>query len=393
MVAGQDPAARWMHMVEPGGKPPRLSVYIREVPLDPPKFSPKLFGDDPPIQWQFDWIASAFGPDDDAVSDPKTGERQGRIRFRVFSQLKKRDYDYTVLIARQGIRMWDVLYNKYRIRHPDKYNKGIIDFYVCFGGEAGGEHLKGEEIVNNQSVSVSTIYIYDVRSFSKPIEMVREVAHEYGHAVLPAVGGYTSPEHWANGYLGEKFFMRILRDQMKRGVIGPDDVMGAKLADLEAWVKANVDSLVVKTASSAPSTAQLADKGKPGMDAYIGLVLYADTIFPASVVTRSMQIMGSQNAADYPDSLLRATQEMPRITLAIPPYLKDKPIWIPVGTGKVTQAQILKKSGDWWQVLPQAGGVVITTGKGALAEKAVPVARTYRKRDIVVGFKSFRLVP
>lgn len=363
LTSGQQGAEQWMHLVEPGNKPSRLAVYIREVPLDPPKFSPRKFGE-PAEPWQFDWLASAFGPEDDAPVDPATGQKQARIRFRVYSQIKKRDYDYTVLIARQGIRMWDVLYNKYRVRHPDKHNNGIIDYYVCFGGEAGGEHLTGSEIVNGRTTTVSTIYIYDARSFTKPVEMAREVAHEYGHAVLPQVGGYTSPEHWASGYLGEKFFMRILRDQMKRGAIGSDDVMGATLPQMEAWVKENVDSMVIKAASEAPSAAQLADKGKPGMDAYIGLCLYADTLFPASVWRRSMQLLGSQNGADYPDSLLRATQEMPKITLEIPPYLKGKPIWIPVGKGSVAQAQVLKKSGDWWQVLPQVGSVVITTAKG-----------------------------
>ena len=77
-----------------------------------------------------------------------------------------------------------------------------------------------------------------------------------------------------------------------------------------------------------------------------------------------MLLTGSQEAKDYPEALLKATQEMPKITLAIPAYLKGKPIWIPLGKGKVGQAQILKRSGDWAQVLPQAGGVVITTAKG-----------------------------
>jgi hypothetical protein len=363
-IATQEPVARWMQLQEPNGKPPRLSIYIRDIALEPPKFSPKLFGD-PPQQWQFDWIASSFGPDLDAPKDPATGEPQGRLRFRVFSQVKKSGYDYTVLVARQAIRMWDVAFSKYRIGHKESVNKGIIDFYLAFGGEAGGEYMQGQDVLPDNSVTtVSTIYIYDIRSFTKPIEMAREVAHEYGHAVLPAVGGYTSPEFWANGYLGEKFFMRILRDQYKKNLIGPDDAMGATLTQLDNWVKVNVDPLVVRTATTAPSVAQLADKGKPGMDAYMGLVLYADTIFPPSVLTRSMLIMGSQEAKDYPDALLRATQEMPKITLAIPDYLKDKPIWIPLGKGKVAQAQVLARSGDWAQIKPQAGGVVITPARG-----------------------------
>ncbi len=364
MAVGQEPAARWMQLQEPNNKPPRLSIYIGEKPLDPPKFSPKLFGD-PPQKWQFDWVASSFGPDPEAPKDPETGEQQARIRFRVFSQVKKQDYDYSVLIARQSIRMWDVLFNRYRIGHRESVNKGIVDYYVCFGGDAGGEYTQGEDVLpDNRTVTVSTIYIYDVRSFTKPIEMAREVAHEYGHAVLPAIGGYTSPEYWANGTLGEKMFMRILRDQFAKNLIGPDDVMGATKTQLENWVQVHVDPLVVRAASEPPSVAQLSDKGKPGMDAYVGLVLYADTIFPPNVVTRSMLLTGSQEAKDYPEALLKATQEMPKITLAIPAYLKGKPIWIPLGKGKVGQAQILKRSGDWAQVLPQAGGVVITTAKG-----------------------------
>ena len=365
LAAGQEPVARFMALTEPDKKqPPRLSIYIRDTPLDPPKFSPKLFGD-PAQRWQFDWISSAFGPDPNSPRDPETGEQQGKVRFRVFSQIKKRgEYDYTVLVARQAIRMWDVLFNKYRIRHNEAVNRGIVDYYLCWGGQAGGEYVKGEDIApDNKAITVSTIYIYDIRSFTKPVEMAREVAHEYGHAVLPAVGGYTEPEYWANGHLGEKFLMRVLRDQFAKGVIVADDVMGATLEELNAWVKANVDPLVVRTASTPPSIAQLKDRGKPGADAYAGLVLYADTILPANIVTRSMMIMGSQNAEDYPDALLRATQEVPKVTLAIPAYLKNKPLWVPLGKGKVAQAQILGRSGDWAKIQPQAGAVVITTGK------------------------------
>jgi hypothetical protein len=363
VLAVQQPSFREISLSEPGGKPSRLSIYVMESPLEPPKFSPKLFGD-PPQRWQFDWVASSFGPEPDAVKDPQTGEPQGTVRFRVFSQVKKSGYDYTVLVARQAIRMWDKLFNRYQIKHNQAINRGIVDFYLCFGGEAGGEYTRGEDILpNNRAITVSTIYIYDIRSFSKPVEMAREIAHEYGHAVIPAVGGYTAPEHWANGFLGEKLLMRILRDGYEKKLIGPEDVMGSAFADLDAWVKKNVDPLVVKAATSAPNLTQLADKGPAGMDAYIGLVTYADTIFPPNVVTRSMLLMGSQSASDYPESLLRATQEMPKITLAIPSYLKGKAIWIPLGKGKVAQAQILKRSGSWAQIMPQAGGVVITTSR------------------------------
>lgn len=364
IAAPQEPAAKIYALIEPKGKPPRLSIYQREIRLDPPKRSPKLFGD-PPIQWEFDWIASSFGPDEDAPRDPKTGEQQARIRFRVYSQEKKAEGDKTALVARQAIRMWDLVTSRFRIGHNEQINAGIVDYFLCWGGKAGGEQLLGQELTpDNKVLQVNTIYIYDLRSFSSPVEMAREVAHEYGHAVLPAIGGYDAPEYWANGYLGEKLFLRWIRDEMVRGVYGADDAMGTTQAQLDNWVKANVDTLALKAASVPPNPVSLADKGKVGMDAYMGLVLYADSIFPHSVIGRSMKLVGSQSAVDYPEALLMATQEKPKITLSIPAYLKNKPIWIPLGKGKVAQAQILKREGDWAQIMPQTGGVVITTARG-----------------------------
>lgn len=366
---GEGYILRVTHLPAPNGKPSRLDVTFNEGRLDPPKLSPKLFGD-PPTRWEFEWITYSSAPDDPPQLDPKTGEPMKRIRFRVFSQ-ERRPYgtDKAPMVARQAIRMWDLMMSRFRFANNEAINGSIVDYYLCWGGQAGGEQLMGEEIVRNRPVTVSTIYIYDLKSFDSPVEMAREVAHEYGHAVLPGVRGYTAPEDWANGYLGEKLFMRWLRDEMVVGHLGTDDTMGTTLKDMNAWVKANVDTLVTKAASAPPSAVGLADKGPVGMDNYIGLVLYADTIFPHSVAGRSLKLMGSQDAKDYPEALYFAMREMPKITLSIPDYLKNKPIWIPLAGGKVAQAQVLKRSGDWAQIMPQAGGVVITTGQGSSSSK------------------------
>ncbi|MBN9500595.1 MAG: hypothetical protein BGO01_13530 [Armatimonadetes bacterium 55-13] len=357
----QEPAAKYIVLHEPAGKPPRLTLWVKNTRLEPSKKSPKLFGD-PAIKWEFDWITSSFGPDEDAPKDPNTGEKQGRLRFRVYSQERKAEDDKAEFIARQAIRMWDMVTSRFRFGHNETINKGIVDFYVCWGGKAGGEQTLGEDLMpDNRSVKVNTIYLYDLRSFGSPVEMAREVAHEYGHAVLPAVGGYTSPEYWANGYLGEKVFMKWLRDEMARNVYGERDAMGADLKQMDAWVKTNVNPLVLAAASEPPNPVKLGDQGKIGMDAYIGLVLYADEIFDHQMVGRSLKLTGSQSAKDYPAALLMAMEEKPKVTLGIPDYLKNKPLWIPLGKGSVAQAKILKRSGDWAQIMPQTGAVVITT--------------------------------
>lgn len=355
---------RRMKLPEPKGRVSRLQIWIRDGRLDPPKLSPKVFGD-PPAKWEFDWITTAFGPDDNAPKDPETGEPVGRLRFRVYSQERRAENDKSPMVARQAIRMWDTLSARYHYGNNESVNYGIVDYYLCWGGKAGGEQLTGEEVLPNKKVvTVSTIYLYDLRSFDSPVEMAREVAHEYGHAVLPPVGGFNQPEYWANGYLGEKLFLKWMREKIGQGIYTSEDTMGATKEQLDGWLKENVEKPVLEAASRPPSIGMLSDKGPVGMNAYVGLVVYADTIFPPMVAGRSMKLLGSQDAKDYPEALLRATQEMPKITLSIPEYLKNKPLWIPLGAGKVAQAMILKRQGNWVQIQPQAGAVVITTKRG-----------------------------
>ena len=40
MIGGQDIAAKYIRLPEPGDKPKRLALYVNEIPLDPPKFAP-----------------------------------------------------------------------------------------------------------------------------------------------------------------------------------------------------------------------------------------------------------------------------------------------------------------------------------------------------------------
>jgi hypothetical protein len=68
-------------------------------------------------------------------------------------------------------------------------------------GEPGGE----QEMWHNN------IYFFDVTAKRSNIEWIREIAHEFSHLALPAIGGdYTDPEAWANGYYGERLLVRWL---------------------------------------------------------------------------------------------------------------------------------------------------------------------------------------
>jgi hypothetical protein len=323
-------------------------VLVKSDRLDTPKLSPKTFSGK---KWQFDWVTSGFG------KDPATGQLS--LRFRVFSEERKPQNDPAVNAAIMDLRMWQLLNHKLKIDHADmSQGLKLVDEYLCWGGTAGGEQTLGEDIEGGHARRVNTIYIYDIASFKDPMEMAREVAHEYGHAVLPPVGGFQTPEDWANGYLGERLFLRWLRDEYEAGRIDSAATMGIPFQSLDAWVKKNVDPLVLDASSHAPNRALLGSKGQKAMNAYMGLVLYADSVLPNQVVARSFKLTGSMSAKDYPQALVDACDGA-SYTVNVPPNLYAKKLWLPLGKSKVQGGKITARSGPWAQIQPGVGSLII----------------------------------
>lgn len=54
------------------------------------------------------------------------------------------------------------------------------------------------------------LYLHGTRKTREPLELLRQVAHEFGHLVLPAIGPLVEPEKWGNGFLGEVLILRWL---------------------------------------------------------------------------------------------------------------------------------------------------------------------------------------
>jgi hypothetical protein len=84
-------------------------------------------------------------------------------------------------------------------RDPFNVDTEPIDVWLCRTGPSGGEQWR-----NN-------IYFYDLDIDRSSVEWIREVLHEYGHLAVPPVGGFTAPEYWANGYLGERLLVRWIQ--------------------------------------------------------------------------------------------------------------------------------------------------------------------------------------
>jgi hypothetical protein len=322
----------------------RSSLSYSENRLTEPKLSPKQ-------HWPFDWLVYGSGKKD----DDSGWER----RLRVYAQSRNPDHDLLIPIARMAMRLWEYNVESLKLDHAYAYNNRTVDIYLCDGGPASGEQLFGEETINNASVKVNTIYIYDIRSLTNPLEVAREVAHEYGHATLPPIGGFSEPEGWVSGSLGEHLYLLWMRDRMKSKQLMEGDAAGVSFQKLDAWVGSHVDPLVLTAATSGPRIALLKKNTAAAYDAYLGLALYARTILPDEAFSRSLKLTGSTLAKDYPAAIISAVEEAAPLTLKIPSSLIGRSIWIPVGTCRLQNAASLVQSQGWVKVKAKSANLKI----------------------------------
>lgn len=333
---------------------PRTMFQVPMERMETPKISPKW-------GWQFEWCVPV-------LCKPDGVNPRFYPRFRVFEQQKKDAGDLAEQVGQMCARLWELTVTRLRMDHKLPTNMGIVDIFLCFGGKAGGEQLIDEdkqELTDfNTPRKVNTIYIYAVQTFTDPVEMAREVAHEYGHAILPPVGGFKEPEDWANGYLGERLYLKWFRDLLAAKVLGPQDVMGAEVEELDAWLSRKVDPLVNAAAMRGPDLGILSKPGPKAMDAYIGLVMYAESLLPTPVFARSLKVITAAAAEAYPKAMVEATSEVTSYVCHVPKALVNKPIWIPLGKGKlIGEVGIVKKIGDWAQVKSGTTGFKVENPK------------------------------
>jgi hypothetical protein len=137
-----------------------------------------------------------------------------------------------------------------------------FNVWLCRGGQSGGEQWR------------DNLYLYDLDASRSSIEWVREIIHEYSHLAVPAIGGYTDPEYWANGYLGERLIVRwIQRTPGMPGLVEKawGDFSGAP----------NFDRLLIAPAITlykkiGPSKTWVTKRDELGMRYFIGQMLTVD---------------------------------------------------------------------------------------------------------------------
>lgn len=268
------------------------------------------------------------------------------LRFRVYAQSQKAA-PIAKSATRMLLRIWEMSKVRIRFDHPLMYYS-LVEVFLCDGGEAGGEqgtfHYPNGRATNG-------IYIYHLDSFKDPVERAREIAHEYGHAILPNTRGFESPEEFGNGYLGEKLFLFWLADSVSRGQLTTEDTMGAELS---SWVARHAKPLADAVWLNGPDEAALASKGQRALDAFIGLHLYYWEAFPGAL-GRGMKLVGGPRASDLLKGLLFAVDELGDWEVYVPERFRGKEIWLPVAGWKVGGGSVVGRKGAWAKVRPGTG--------------------------------------
>ena len=327
--------ARIVILQTPGEADPRLQYRVNSEKLSSPQMSPKH-------NWQFDYLCASYG----RVQGPP---EPFRLKFRVFSQYRKGANDPGERATRMLIRLWDFNVQRLKLDHADQY-EGIVDAYLCFGGEAGGEQLFDTEQRGGRTVHVNTMYLYDVSNLSESLEFARELAHEYGHASLPPIGRFNEPEYWANGHLGERLYLTWAYRALKSGHLKPEDFGGSTPEQLKAYLDVNVTPLVESAFKTGPTPALLKDSSAKGMNHYLGLMLVAERVLPKSVFAQGLKLAPDDSAEGAVKGLKQAVQDSTTYTWDAKEKVGTQ-VWIPMGSGKVTGAKVVQKRLGWAQVL------------------------------------------
>lgn len=145
---------------------------------------------------------------------------------------------------------------------PGRY----INVWLARHGEPGAEEFQ------------RNIYLFAVGQNRSAAEWIRELAHEYSHIILPPVGEFSAPEKWANGYLGERLFMKWLL--LDNGVADA----WSEPVDGAAYVAKEVTPLRQRYQNAGPGSPLGEKMDAEGMDHWIGQVLSIEASHGPTVV-------------------------------------------------------------------------------------------------------------
>lgn len=256
--------------------------------------------------------------------------------------------------------LWDILTSQFGLEQPFRY-EGVVTAFLRPDGKPGGEQKIVTTKEGNTEVKRNAIFINDNKTLTDPLEMCRELAHEYGHAVFHNIGGWDAPEFWGNGYLGERLFLKYLAKGIAAKEINPPEVFDLDPSALNAWVKRNCEEPAAVVFRNGFDPKALDGKGQIAFDAWISLMMAADSLYGPRLLGRAMTLSNGDTPADSYTGLGRALLEQTSLTIHAPMpifwlYLPGE--WMLKG-GKTLET----KSGGWRKVDAGTAKTIVATRK------------------------------
>lgn len=141
-----------------------------------------------------------------------------------------------------------------------------VDVWIRGEGDGGAEQ------------SGPNLFLLGAATPREPLELMRQIAHEFGHLALPGIGPLTAPEPWGNGFLGEMLYLRWLSRAPESAALC------VPRAELAAYVRHEVEPLARAFAAAGWEGLAGQESGAGGLRLLLGMVLHLeDTRGPAAV--------------------------------------------------------------------------------------------------------------
>jgi hypothetical protein len=242
------------------------------------------------------------------VYAPRREHMTTSLGLTVIVHYEPQDRNLALRTARLCARL--LLLHRERIGYESVFPRAAETADVWLTARKAPDATVGAETRGNQ------VYVYDTRLKRSPIEWVRTVTHEWGHLTLPAARGFTDPENDAAGYLGERLFLKWMREE--RRADSPDD--GTDLASLDLYYSRQIAPLIAQFSAGGPQSKLLDGTSAESMDYYIGAALAFDEAFGSQMLGRAIYGIYGVKPRDLLASMREVLSQADAITVRLPAW-------------------------------------------------------------------------
>jgi len=224
------------------------------------------------------------------VEDAASEDSPPVPRFRVM-YLKKEDEPFARLIGSVMARLYWLGIDYLGVPTA---SRAFVTVWLAREGMPGGEE------------SDENIWLFAIDTPRAPAEWLRELAHEYGHATLPTIGPFSKPERWANGYLGERLYLKWLLGDNHQTDIWTEPI------DAAGYLTNQVKPLRERFLNGGPDAPDAQKIDAEGMDYLIGQVLALEAAHGPAFMREAVSRIGSPSVKGLPVIYAAAARALPQ---------------------------------------------------------------------------------